>query len=404
MKNNDNASSLLSGRSGVLLALFLANPNVLGVLPAHADEPSLLFYSAVPGSGNSNVYVLTLPADPPNLPRQDGTGGTFNFQLHPAFWFGMAMCDTQSYPNQLTTCTPDSDSNIAPLAKHAGTAIMEMQFYPPGWVAWPPGNSCDPFKWCAVLNIDSLSEDPINGLVLNATCQAQIFGGVEYINFAFITKDGNAIGPANPVDLTLASLTPDPAKVLLMNRGDKLVVSMQDTADGFQVVIKGFDDEGNGLDDGQHPNHFGQVQFAPAGTTCTNIPYAFHPMYSTSSEQTRVPWAAHSYNIAFSDEIGHFEYCNRVDSNGNCTQAGVNDPSGIDGGDTLCFPATNSTRIGISGCTDTDDDFDGVSYQLAWPGSLQNRSQDVRFNPRSVQFTSPLFMPAGGGKLVTIAE
>ena len=146
MKNNDNASSLLSGLSGVLLALFLANPNVLGVLPAHADEPSLLFDSAVPGSGNSNVYVLTLPTDLPNLPRQDGTGGTFNFQLHPAFWFGMAMCDTQSYPNQLTICTPDSDSNIAPLAKHAGTAIMEMQFYPPGWVAWPPGNSCDPFN------------------------------------------------------------------------------------------------------------------------------------------------------------------------------------------------------------------------------------------------------------------
>ena len=32
-------------------------------------------------------------------------------------------------------------------------------------------------------------------------------------------------------------------------------------------------------------------------------------MYSTSSEHTRVPWAAHSYNVAFSDEIGHFEYC-----------------------------------------------------------------------------------------------
>jgi hypothetical protein len=42
---------------------------------------ALLFYSNVPGSGNSNVYVLTLPKDPPNLPKQDGTGGTFNFQL-----------------------------------------------------------------------------------------------------------------------------------------------------------------------------------------------------------------------------------------------------------------------------------------------------------------------------------
>ncbi len=63
------------------------------------DEPSLLFYSATPGSGNSNVYTLVLPQDPPTLPTQDGTGGTFNFQLHPAFWFGMAMCDDQSAPN-----------------------------------------------------------------------------------------------------------------------------------------------------------------------------------------------------------------------------------------------------------------------------------------------------------------
>jgi hypothetical protein len=45
------------------------------------------------------VYNLTLPTDPPKLPRQDGSGGTFNFQLHPAFWFGMAMCDDQSAPN-----------------------------------------------------------------------------------------------------------------------------------------------------------------------------------------------------------------------------------------------------------------------------------------------------------------
>src|SRR5437870_2942753 len=63
------------------------------------DEPSLLFYSNVPGSGNTMVYLLQLPKDPPRLPKQDGTGGTFNFQLHPAFWFGMAMCDDQSAPN-----------------------------------------------------------------------------------------------------------------------------------------------------------------------------------------------------------------------------------------------------------------------------------------------------------------
>ena len=38
-------------------------------------------------------------------------------------------------------------------------------------------------------------------------------------------------------------------------------------------------------------------------------------MYSTSSPKTRVLWAAHSYNIAFSDEIGHFDFCTHIDAN-----------------------------------------------------------------------------------------
>jgi hypothetical protein len=45
------------------------------------------------------TYTLRLPADPPTPPNQLGTGGTFNFQLHPAFWLGMVVCDDQSAPN-----------------------------------------------------------------------------------------------------------------------------------------------------------------------------------------------------------------------------------------------------------------------------------------------------------------
>src|SRR5581483_5912320 len=40
------------------------------------DEPALLFFSDVPGSGNSSSYTFILPKDPPTAPRQDGSGGT----------------------------------------------------------------------------------------------------------------------------------------------------------------------------------------------------------------------------------------------------------------------------------------------------------------------------------------
>src|SRR5439155_5276490 len=60
-------------------------------------------------------------------------------------------------------------------------------------------------------------------------------------------------------------------------------------------------------------NGFGQVVFAPKPSTqCDVLPYDFHPMYATSSEETRVPWTTHTFNVSFAAEIGHFQYCSRV--------------------------------------------------------------------------------------------
>src|SRR5437879_12138750 len=47
------------------------------------DEPSLLFYSNVPGSGNQMTYLLRLNTDPPKLPDQDSSDRNFNFRLLP---------------------------------------------------------------------------------------------------------------------------------------------------------------------------------------------------------------------------------------------------------------------------------------------------------------------------------
>jgi hypothetical protein len=68
------------------------------------DEPSVLFYSHRAGSGNTNIYRVRLPKEPPLKPQQNGQGGTWNFQLRPTFWLGMAMCDDQSAPNPGGSC------------------------------------------------------------------------------------------------------------------------------------------------------------------------------------------------------------------------------------------------------------------------------------------------------------
>jgi hypothetical protein len=383
------------------------------------DEPSVLFYSNVPGSGNSSIYKLVLPKDPPTLPKQDGTGGTFNFQLHPAFWFGMAMCDDQSSPNPGGSsispnipCTPDSDSNIFDgsdptkpnyIGKHPGTAFMEMQFYPPGWVLWPPGNSCDATHYCAAMFLISFSSNDNTGQFNNPVCENTV--GDEFGNFAFLTKTGVPHAPPSPLLATLDTFTPNPNTDLFMSAGDRLVVTLHDTPNGFQVVINDLTTGQTGSMTASATNGFGAVLFDPNGTNCNpsthNLPTNFHPIYATSSEHTRVPWAAHSYNIAFSDEIGHFEYCNAVDSNGNCTQDGVHDlDSGLGGAedDFGCFNATASSSVPIGGCLSTDFDFDGVPYQLVWPGTFKNANRDKSVHPEPVRFTSPLFVDSEGEK------
>jgi hypothetical protein len=370
------------------------------------DEPSLAFYSNRPGAGNRMTYSLRLPPDPsPDNPN--AAGKSFQFELNGALWLGMALCGTQSYPEQVSTCTPDSDSNIVDPAvspNHPGTAFLELQFYPPGWVPWPTwqvavgASTCDPTKWCAAMNIFSLAEDPVSGTVQNPTCAART--GLEYVNFAFVTKNGRPTAPPNPLDSTTATFTPDPQKDLFMSSGDQLRVSLHDTPNGLQAVIHDLTSDQTGSMTASAANGFGQVLYAPTGTACTEIPYDFHPMYSTSSEQTRVIWAAHTYNIAFSDEIGHFENCNGpnpipatpfgLDASGNpitCPAGNVEgfgtNTSPTDGDDDFCFPGTEALRINVNGCTDTNVGFDGFDYQPVWPDG--NRA----LHPEPVLFSSP---------------
>ena len=59
-------------------------------------------------------------------------------------------------------------------------------------------------------------------------------------------------------------------------------------------------------------NGFGHILYQPASATCNEAPYAFHPEYSTANPRGNT-WSIHTYNVAMSDEIGHFENCLAID-------------------------------------------------------------------------------------------
>jgi hypothetical protein len=406
--------------SGILCAEQKDNPGGKEYYVGH-DEPSLLFYSNTPGAGFNNVYRIRLPKDPPMLPKQDRSGGTWNFQLHPAFWFGMAMCDDQGNPNPggapgrpNIPCTPDSDSNIfdspnpaAPdyIGNHPGTAFMEMQFYPPGWVNSNSGalDANSATKWTAALNIDSFQSNDNTGQGNNAAC-ALITNG-EYVNFAFIQTDGVPFPPGSPSPLFPVFVATN-AKTLRMNGGDELIVTLADTEHGLKVTIQDLTTGQTGFMVASGANGFASVLWDPDGNNCDfathNLAHDFHPAYATSSEHTRVPGAAHSYNIAFSDEIGHFEYCSSVTHEGGaCTSEPPSDPP-FRADDERCFDAGFVGSLGLiplGGCGGEDDDFDGVPYRKnVWPGTSRNPFFDARFHAQPVIFSSPLLRDRWGHK------
>ncbi len=330
------------------------------------DEPSLEFKSNIPGSGNDMTYLMTLPKDPTTQPTAFGgpNSTTWNFQLRPTFWFGLTLCDSESAPEFTKTCKPDSDSNNligtnpnAPnyIGKHPGNAFMELQFDGPGYVPQFEGFGCAATVYCAVLTIDSFNEDQnhgapgSNGTPNTAACNNYVLGGPEPINWAWITTSGHSQAPANPLftgtfdNTNFSAINPDLTKDLLMNPGDKILVHMQDTAAGFQVVLVDLTTHQSGSMTASIANGFGHVLYTPNSSTCQEAPYAFHPEYSTANVRGNT-WSIHTYNVAMSDEIGHFENCLAIDANGNCTQPGFQDAgSGLDEDDSACVPGTDST-------------------------------------------------------------
>ena len=367
------------------------------------DEPDLNFLSDQAGSGNNVTWTETLPRDPSAAPTdsQPGSDVSHWFELTPAPWFSMNLCDPRSYP--LTACAPESDSNAARCfpgvgkgCDHggypgAGSAFMEMQLYPPGFAPFDDAISCDNSHWCAALNIDSL-ECTLGYATCNAKCE-------EPVNFAFIQNDGVPTGPPSPQLADLRTFSPN-SHTLLMNPGDHITIHMfdapiqgQSPSSAFKVVITDLTTGQSGFMQASAANGFQNTSI----DNCSGQPFNFQPAYNTAAKPNISPWGAGEETISTEFETGHFEPCTSLtDSATLAVTDSISDiywnrchgpyessttPDTVSDSteptDAYCFPAGDTHGAlatapdMITGCVDYlavgDLDFDGTPYWPEWP-------------------------------------
>jgi hypothetical protein len=371
-----------------------------GVYIGH-DEPDTTFLSSTPGSGNNISWSLTLGRDPGRLPTDARPGHDVShwFELSPAPWFSMALCDPNSYPQ--TPCTPESDSNAPTCGGVActtaqsggGSAFMEMQFYPPGNPPFVDSTSCDDTHWCAALTIDS-AECTAQFATCNTSCE-------EPVNFGFIQRNGVPTGAPSPQDASTATFTPN-NETLLMSPGDTITFHMSDApAPGggraFEVVMDDLTQHTRGFMQASAANGFMTTSMA----NCSGTPFNFQPEYNTAAPANVIPWAAIQTDVSTEFETGHWEACTSLsdpltnpldpsDTGGDYNQcsgpyesAGPPDSSSPETGEAECYyagdthpgydgPGTSTPPDLTTGCQDDvfqngDLDFDGSPYWTEWP-------------------------------------
>ena len=286
------------------------------------------------------TYLAKIPVDPRKAPTPSGSVTNYG-QLSIAPWFGLPICDPNSYPQN--PCTPDSDSNVGlNVPNAAGSAFMELQLYPPGYTPFVDSESCSVTKWCAALTIDSL-ECNFNFATCNPNCE-------EPANFAFLQTNGVPTGPPSPQLADVSSFLPN-NKTLLINQGDVLQISITDPPQGFTTTIRDLTTHQTGYMTASASNGFMNTNI----NTCDGTPYTFHAEYNTASINNRVPWAALEGGVLMEQEVGHSEVCNSLKYQDPYSESFANGQSYVDNQtyDTCVGGSEGPGEVGEGPCSPT---------------------------------------------------
>jgi hypothetical protein len=265
------------------------------------DEPSVKFISSRPGSGNTMSYTVQLPRDPARKPTASGSVTDYA-ELSVTPWFGLPICDPKSYPQN--PCKPLSDSNSGMIGDPAaaGSAFMELQFYPPGLspgIGFIDSTSCSMTRWCVAITIDSL-ECNFNFATCNNNC-------IEPVNIAFLQTNGVPAGPPAPQHPNVRTFLGN-IRTLRMNPGDVLRVSIGNSRAGLRAAVTDLTMHKTGFMVASAANGFQNTNI----TDCSGTPHTFRAEYSTAKKQNQVPWGALEAGVLMQQEIGHSESCASV--------------------------------------------------------------------------------------------
>ncbi|HEX4009338.1 MAG TPA: hypothetical protein VHX62_04995 [Solirubrobacteraceae bacterium] len=351
------------------------------------DQPALRFISGRRLSGADVTFTERLGTDPARRPtvRHPGSDVTHWFELSPASWLSMDVCDPASFPGM--ACTPVSDAN-APTASDpgGGAALMQVQFYPPGFAPFIDAASCDDAHWCSALTIDSL-ECSTSG-ACNVNCE-------EPVNFAFIQDNGVPTGPPSPQESDRASMTPN-AHTLLINPGDLVAVHMFDArlpgaGRALEISERDLTTHRSGHMIASAANGF--MDTSP--TDCSGTPFNFQPQYSSAAPGNVLPWGPGPLGVDTGFEIGHFEPCTNVTGPETLRVGSLHDTYwttchgpyasrrdnlSLEPSDAPCYPAGDAHGGAgapdlVAGCDvfldgAGDLNHDGSSYRADWPTSV----------------------------------